>query len=210
LRAPLRGIDGWSLALMEDYKDKLDAEALEHLRYIRSETQRMGQLIDDLLRLSRITRAEMNVMPVDITTIAGDIAARLRQANPVRQIEFIIQPGMQDKGDGHLLEIALTNLLDNAVKFTGKRDLARIEFGQTMINDRSTYFICDNGAGFNMAYVPKLFGTFQRMHSAAEFPGTGIGLASVKHIINRHGGRIWADAKVDQGATFYFTLQEAQ
>ena len=210
LRSPLRGIDGWSLALLEDYHDKLDKEALEHLHYIRTETQRMGRLIDDLLQMSRITRVEMNVMAVNMTVIVQNIVTRLHQANPGRLIEFVIQPGLTDKGDARLLEVALTNLMDNAVKFTGKLELARIEFGQTLVNGRLAYFIRDNGAGFEMAYSQKLFTAFQRMHSSSEFPGTGIGLTIVQNIINRHGGKIWVDASVDHGATFYFTLWEVK
>lgn len=206
LRAPLRGIDGWSLALLEDCRDKLNKEALEYLYIIRSETQRMGRLIDDLLRMSHITRAEMNVMPINVSEIVLEIVARLQEANPNRQIEFVIQPELKDRGDERLIEIALTNLLDNAVKFTSKKESALIEFGQTKIDGRPVYFIRDNGAGFEMEYARKLFVAFQRIHPVSEFPGTGIGLTLVYNIINRHGGKIWADAKVGQGVTFYFAL----
>ncbi len=208
LTAPLRGIDGWSLALLEDYGDKLDERARQHLGRVRAETQRMGQLIDDLLKLSRVTRAEMRQDVVDITELAQSIARRLREDHPDRQLEFVIQPGLTDRGDARLLRIALTNLLGNAVKFTGRRPQARIEFGLMRVKERPVYFVRDNGAGFDMAFAKKLFGAFQRMHKASEFPGTGIGLATVQRIIQRHGGRIWAEAQVNHGATFYFTLDE--
>jgi PAS domain S-box-containing protein len=208
LTAPLRGIDGWSLALLEDYGNQLDERARQHLSRVRAETQRMGQLIDDLLKLSRVTRAEMRRNVVDITDLAQSIARRLQEDHPDRKMEFVIQPGLTDHGDARLLRIALTNLLGNAVKFTGKKPQARIEFGLMCVKDRPVYFVRDNGAGFDMAFAKKLFGAFQRMHKASEFPGTGIGLATVQRIIQRHGGRIWAEAQVNQGATFYFTLDE--
>ncbi|MFA5191709.1 MAG: DUF3365 domain-containing protein [Verrucomicrobiia bacterium] len=209
LTAPLRGIDGWSLALLEDYHDKLDERARQHLSRIRTETQRMGQLIDDLLKLSRVTRAEMRPNPMDLTSLAENIARRLQEDSPQRKLEFTIQPGLTNEGDERLMRIALTNLLGNAVKFTSKQPTAQIEFGMTHVKDRPAYFVRDNGAGFDMAFAKKLFGAFQRMHKASEFPGTGIGLATVQRIIQRHGGRIWAEARVNQGATFYFTLNEA-
>ena len=207
LRAPLRGIDGWSLALLEDYGPQLDAQARQYLDRVRSETQRMAQLIDDLLQLSRVTRADMQQTPVDLSALAQTLTARLQAAAPTRQFEFSIQPGLTTRGDAHLLEIALTNLLDNATKFTGPRPVARIEFGQTEIEGQPAYFVRDNGVGFDPAYARNLFGAFQRLHRQSEFPGTGIGLATVKRIIHRHGGRVWAQAAVDQGATFYFTLE---
>ena len=209
LTAPLRGIDGWSLALLEDYGDQLDERGRQHLNRVRAETQRMGQLIDDLLKLSRLTRAEMRRNVVDISELAQNIARRFQEDQPDRHMEFIIQPGLTDRGDARLLRIALTNLLGNAVKFTGKQPQARIEFGLTHVKDRPVYFVRDNGAGFDMAFSKKLFGAFQRMHKASEFPGTGIGLATVQRIIQRHGGRIWAEAQVNHGASFYFTLDEA-
>ena len=207
LRAPLRGIDGWSLALLEDYGQQLDAQGRQYLDRVRSETQRMAHLIDDLLQLSRVTRADMQKSLVDLSALARTLTARLQAAQPERQFEFIIQPGLTARGDTHLLEIALTNLLDNAAKFTGTRPLARLEFGQTEVTGQPAYFIRDNGVGFDLAYARNLFGAFQRMHSQSEFPGTGIGLATVRRIIHRHGGRVWAEAAVDQGATFYFTLE---
>jgi PAS domain S-box-containing protein len=209
LRAPLRGIDGWSLALLEDYGDKLDDQARTYIERVRNETQLMGMLINDLLNLSRITRIEPQLMPLDLTAMAQSLADRLQEEKQERRIEFIIQPDLRAHGDNHLINIALTNLFDNAVKFTGKRSPARIEFGEAEIDGGKAFFVRDNGAGFDMANADKLFGTFQRLHKASEFSGTGIGLVTVQRIINRHGGRIWAEAKPNEGATFYFTLKEA-
>ena len=206
LRAPLRGIDGWSLALMEDYQEQLDEKAHGYINRVRSETQRMGRLIDDLLQLSKITRAEMKRAPVNLSEVARAIATRLQDEKPQQPVECIIQPAMLDNGDPNLLEIALTNLLANAYKFTGHQPKPRVEFGKSLIAGSPTYFIRDNGAGFDMEYAKNLFGAFQRMHRQTEFPGTGIGLATVQRIITRHGGKVWADAHINQGATFYFTL----
>ncbi|MBI9081870.1 MAG: hypothetical protein JEY79_19280, partial [Pseudodesulfovibrio sp.] len=208
LRAPLRGIDGWSLALMEDYGSQLNGQAKTYLERVRSETQRMGQLIDDLLQLSRLTRSEMTLGRVNLSAMAGTIIAQLQETQPERQVEIIIQPGLIAKGDPRLLEIALTNLLNNAFKFTGKTQQARIEFGRTKMDGQPTFFVRDNGAGFNMAQAKKLFGAFQRMHKTSDFPGTGVGLTTVQRIVHRHGGRIWVEAAINQGATFYFTLEE--
>jgi light-regulated signal transduction histidine kinase (bacteriophytochrome) len=209
LRAPLRGIDGWSLALLEDYGDKLDEQGRGYIDLVRSETQIMGRLIDDLLMFSRQSRAEMNQQQLDMTAMAQAIISRLQQQNPTLQADFIIQPGLTALGDAGLIEIALKNLLDNALKFSSKTDHGRIEFGQVDQDGGKAFFVRDNGVGFDMAYSNKLFGVFRRLHKASEFPGTGIGLASVQRIINRHGGRIWAEARVNEGATFYFTLREA-
>jgi PAS domain S-box-containing protein len=208
LRAPLRGIDGWSLALMEDYHDQLDAQAQQYLGFVRTEAQRMGQLIDDLLQLSRVTRSDMQSTRVDLSVLAQTVTTRLRAEQPGRQVELVIQPGLSALGDARLLEIVLTNLFNNAWKFTGLCPAARIEFGKTEIEDRQAFFIRDNGVGFDMAFAQKLFGAFQRMHKLSEYPGTGIGLATVQRIVHRHGGRVWAEAQVGQGATFYFTLEE--
>jgi PAS domain S-box-containing protein len=208
LRAPLRGIDGWSQALLEDYKDKLDEQGQQYLNRVRSETQRMGELIDDLLMFSRQTRSKMEWQQVDMTAMAQNIISRLQQQNPALRVDFVIQPGLTAQGDSRMLEIALVNLLDNAVKFSSKNADSRIEFGQVEQEGSKAFFVRDNGVGFDMAYANKLFGVFQRLHSSSEFPGTGIGLATVQRIINRHGGRIWAEAQVNQGATFYFTLKE--
>jgi PAS domain S-box-containing protein len=209
LRAPLRGIDGWSLALLEDYKDTLDEQGREYIDLVRSETQIMGRLIDDLLTFSRQSRAEMNQERLDMTTMAQRIVSRLQQQNPVLQTEFVIQPGLTALGDAGLVEIALKNLLENAAKFSSGNPHAIVEFGQVDREGKKAFLVRDNGVGFDMTYSNKLFGVFQRLHKASDFPGTGIGLASVQRIISRHGGRIWAEAKVDQGATFYFTLKEA-
>jgi len=209
LRAPLRGIDGWSLALLEDYKDKLDEQGRQYIDLVRSETQIMGRLIDDLLMFSRQSRAGMNQQQLDMTAMAQHIVARLQQQNPNLQADFIIQPGLSAQGDAGLIEIALNNLLDNALKFSSKCSHAVIEFGQVDQEGRKAFFVRDNGVGFDMTYSNKLFGVFRRLHKASEFPGTGIGLASVQRIINRHGGLIWAEAKVNEGATFYFTVKEA-
>lgn len=209
LRAPLRGIDGWSLALLEDYGKALDDAGRGYIGRVRSEAQRMGVLIDDMLKLSQVTRAEMQRTPVDMTALAATIAARLSQEDPGRQVEFVIAPGMACDADGALLEIALANLMGNAFKFSGKKATARIEVGVLPKGDAPEYFVRDNGAGFDMAHARKLFGAFQRMHRASEFSGTGIGLATVRRIINRHGGTLRAEAAVNEGATFYFTLGEA-
>jgi hypothetical protein len=197
LRAPLRGIDGWSLALAEDYADRLDQRAQKYIDRVRSEAQRMGMLIDDMLQLSRVTRSEMQIAPVDLTGIAKSIADELVAANPCRQ-----------SGDARLLAIALTNLMANAVKFTAPRAQARIEFGRASEIGEPTFHVRDNGVGFDMAYADKLFTAFQRLHKTSEFPGTGIGLATVQRAIRRHAGRVWAESQVDRGATFYFTMGE--
>jgi len=206
LRAPLRGIDGFSQALLEDYSDKIDEEGRRHLNFLRESAQRMGRLIDDLLGLSRVTRAELRRLPVDLSALARNVAAQIRNAEPDRQVEIVICEGIGVEGDAPLLRIALENLLGNAWKFTGKRAAARIEVGTMSVNSEAVHFVRDNGAGFDPAYEAKLFGVFQRLHSAHEFEGTGIGLATVKRIVSRHGGRIWAASEVDRGATFYFTL----
>ena len=206
LRAPLRGIDGWSLALVEDYGHGLDQRAIGYLDRVRSETQRMGHLIDDLLQLSRITRAEMHRDTVDLSLAAESIAARIRETHPERRLEFTIRPGLTASGDYHLLEIALTNLLHNAAKFTGTRAQARIVFESVERDGQAAFVVRDNGVGFDMAYATMLFGAFQRLHSDSEFPGTGIGLATVQRVIHRHGGRVWAEAEPDRGASFYFTI----
>ncbi len=206
LRAPLRGIDGWSLALAEDYADQLDERAQQYLHRVRTETQRMGLLIDDMLQLSRIASSEMRQAPVDLTAIGHRVAAGLKEANAGRRVEFVIEPGLNTSGDARLLEIALTNLLANAVKFTGRRQLARVEFSSILRGGETVFYVRDNGVGFDMAYAGALFGAFQRLHKASEFPGTGIGLAIVQRVIHRHRGRVWAEAQRDHGATFYFTI----
>ena len=206
LRAPLRGIDGWSLALVEDYGGELDHKALDYLSRVRSEAQRMGSLIDDMLQLSRLTRSQMERQQVDLTALANVIGGRLSESHPDRRIEFVISPGLTGEGDPGLLGIALSNLFDNAVKFTGPREIARIEFGSMDRDGEFSFFVRDNGVGFNMATAGKLFSAFHRLHKASQFPGSGVGLATVQRVIRRHGGRVWAEAERDAGATFYFTL----
>ena len=206
LRAPLRSLDGFSSAIMEDYADKLDDRGREYLQNIQSSSRLMATLIDDLLNLSRIIRAELDLQEVSLSEIAEEAVAELRRSGPGRQVEFKITPGLEVYGDKRLLKVALNNLLDNAFKFTGKTPDAVIEFGVTDREGRKAYFVRDNGVGFNMEYANKLFKPFQRLHSTEEFPGNGIGLVSVQRIITRHGGRVWAEAELGKGATFYFTL----
>ena len=206
LRAPLRSIDGFGQVLLEDYSDKLDEEGKGYLQRVRSASQRMGELIDDMLTLSRLTRGEMRLETVDLSAMAEGIAEELQQGEPEREVDFIVAPGLTATGDSHLIEVAMQNLLDNAWKFTEKHPEARIEFGCTEADGQPTYFVRDDGAGFDMAYADKLFGAFQRLHSPNEFQGTGVGLATVQRIIHRHGGDVWAESAVEQGTTFYFTL----
>jgi light-regulated signal transduction histidine kinase (bacteriophytochrome) len=206
LRAPLRSISGFSQALLEDYSDRLDDDAQDMLKRVNTAGQRMAQLIDDLLNLSRVTRKEMRRESVDLSALAQGVVAELQQSQPERAVEFVIADSVVGTGDARLLRVVLENLLGNAWKFTSKQDHARIEFGVKQEADGSVYFLRDDGVGFDMAYADKLFGTFQRLHSLKEFEGTGVGLATVQRIIQRHGGRIWAVAAVGEGATFYFTL----
>ena len=206
LRAPLRSIDGFSQALLEDYGDRLDADGQDYLQRVRTATQRMSQLIDDLLSLARVTRSVLSYESVDLSTHARAIADELQRTQPDRQVKFLIAPDLIAQGDGRLLHVMLENLLGNAWKFTVKRACATIEFGTTPCDGQLAYFVRDNGAGFDMAYADKLFGAFQRLHAMSEFAGTGIGLATVQRIIRRHSGRAWAEGAVEQGATFYFTL----
>jgi PAS domain S-box-containing protein len=206
LRTPLRGIDGFSLALLEDYADKLDDNGKDYLERVRAGALKMGQLIDALLNLSRLTRGEIKRSTVDLSSLAKNSAEELRKSEPDRRAEFIIAGGVTVKGDPVMLRAVIDNLFANAWKFTGKRDAARIEFGVTRSNGKTAYFVRDNGSGFDMAYTNKLFAAFQRLHGTDEFPGLGIGLATVQRIIHRHGGRIWAEGEVGKGATFYFTL----
>lgn len=206
LRAPLRAIDGFSQAVLEDYAAKLDAEGQDYLQRVRKATQRMGQLIDDMLGLSRITRSEMHRERVNLSVIVEAIAAELQQAEPERVAEFVIEPGIGVEGDPQLLRVALENLINNAWKFTRKQSQTLIEFGLMEQQDKPVYFIRDNGVGFDMSFADKLFGPFQRLHTRYEFEGTGIGLATVQRVILRHNGYIWAESVVGQGATFYFSL----
>ncbi|MCD6384770.1 response regulator [Candidatus Sumerlaeota bacterium] len=206
LRAPLRVIEGFSQALEEDYANKLDSQGKDLLRRVRNAAQHMAQLIDDLLQLSRVTRSEMRRERVDLSALAGSIAEELQKTQPERKVDWRICKGLIATGDSRLLRVALENLLGNAWKFTGRQAKAWIEFGMTLQNGRPVYYVRDNGAGFEMSYADKLFTPFQRLHSVREFPGTGIGLATVQRIIHRHGGRVWAEGAVGRGATFYFTL----
>ncbi len=207
LRAPLRAIDGFSKALADECGDKLDPQAKDYLQRIRAASLRMGQLIDDLLTLSRASRQEMFRETVDLSLLAQTVVADLREREPGRHVEFLCQTGLMVIGDDHLLRVALENLLGNAWKFTGKEPAARVEFGAERRPDGQTeFFVRDNGAGFDMTYVDKLFGPFQRLHAASQFPGSGIGLATVQRIMHRHGGRVRAEGAVGKGATFFFAL----
>jgi light-regulated signal transduction histidine kinase (bacteriophytochrome) len=207
LRAPLRAVDGFSRILLDEYADCLDDIGRDRLRRVRAAAQHMATLIDDLLKLSRITRSELKREDTDLSAVASEVIEELRKQEPGRNVQCTIEPGLIVWGDARLLRIVLDNLLGNAWKFTSKRPEARIEFGRQMQNGEPVYFVRDNGAGFDMAYAEKLFGAFQRLHDTSEFPGTGIGLATAQRIIHKHGGRIWAEGAVEQGATFYFTLE---
>jgi PAS domain S-box-containing protein len=207
LRAPLRAIDGFSRILIEEGGAQLEASDRGYLQKIRQASQRMGQLIDDLLQLSRLSRSELQNQPVDLSRLAREILAGLQQRDSERSVRMILPEKCMAQGDGRLLRIVLENLLDNAWKFTGKQRNAEIQFGcSAAVGEEQVYYVRDNGVGFDAAYMDKLFGAFQRLHSLQEFPGTGIGLATVQRIIHRHGGRVWAEASVNYGATFYFTL----
>jgi len=209
LRAPLRSIDGFSQALVEDHSDVLDDEATRYLKHIREAAQQMGELIDDLLNLSRVTRAELRREKVDLSEIAQGVISRLCEAQPERDVQVAITPGLSASVDPRLVEVALTNLIGNAWKFTGKTPQPSIEFGADLTEDPPVFFVRDNGAGFDQRYVDKLFGVFQRLHTVDEFEGTGIGLATVRRIVLRHGGHVSAEGSVGHGATFRFTLEEA-
>ncbi|HET9106187.1 MAG TPA: ATP-binding protein [Steroidobacteraceae bacterium] len=206
LRAPLRALNGMTEMLFEDKLAQLDDEGRRYLRIIRDSGARMAQLVEDLLKLSRITRSELARQPVDLSNIVREVAQGLSSTEPARQVSFIVQEGVRAEADPRLLRVALENLLGNAWKFTSKRTAARIEFGVDVGQEGSIFFVRDNGAGFDMAYADKLFGVFQRLHPVSEFEGTGVGLATVRRIVSRHGGRIWADGAPNQGATFFFTL----
>lgn len=206
LRAPLRHINGFSLALLEDYADNLDAVGKGYLQEVRSASQEMAQLIDDLLQLARVTRSEMRREVVNLSEIARAVVAELQKRDTGRAVTINIEEGLSTHGDKRLLQIMLSNLLGNAWKFTSKHETAEINFGQEQKGSETVYFVRDNGAGFDMAFADKLFRAFQRLHTAGEFEGTGIGLATVHRVVLRHGGRIWAEGAVDNGATFCFAL----
>ncbi|MFM9434638.1 PAS domain S-box-containing protein [Janthinobacterium sp. CG_23.3] len=215
LRSPLRGIDGWSLALLEDYGEHLDATGRQYLERVRGESQRMGQLIDDMLQFSRLGRAAMTLHQVDLTAMARQLVERIAEREPGRAFTFDIEDALGACGDWRLLEVVLGNLLENAAKFSAGRQPAHISVGRASVvapgaaGAAPAFFVRDNGAGFDMLYAQKLFGVFQRLHQASEFPGTGIGLATVQRIVQRHGGTVWGVAAVGGGATFYFTLKES-
>ncbi|MBI2865148.1 MAG: PAS domain S-box protein [Chloroflexi bacterium] len=210
LRAPLRHIEGFARVLLEDYPDRLDEQGKRYLGFVGDAAQRMSQLIDALLALSRVTSFEMHRQQVDLSAVARSVADALRESQPERQVELSCAEGLVVTGDGRLLRIVLENLLGNAWKFTAHRPVARVDVGVLPADGeedgKPVYFVRDNGAGFDMAYADKLFGAFRRLHSESEFPGSGIGLATVQRIVRRHGGRVWAEAEIDKGATFYFML----
>ena len=206
LRSPLRIIDGYSQVLEEDYLEKLGIEGMKNIQIIRSQCQRMGELINDILDLSRLSRKEMQVEEVSLSQLAESIAAELQRREPERQVDFIITPNLEVRGDKQLLQSLLENLINNAWKFTGKHPRAKIELGVKKNGNKQAYFVRDDGAGFDMKYAEKLFGAFQRLHTVKEFPGTGVGLAIVQRIVHRHGGQVWAEGAEEKGATFYFTL----
>ncbi|HEV3333979.1 MAG TPA: ATP-binding protein [Bryobacteraceae bacterium] len=206
LRAPVRAMDGFSKALLEDYADKLDQEGRDHLQRVRAASLRMDQLIDGILGLSRMTRSEMRRTAVDLSGLAQTVARELQKADPDRQVELVIAPHLVVNADANLLRVVLQNLLGNAWKYTSKHPWARVEVGAAQREGEAAYFVRDDGAGFDMAYAGKLFGAFQRLHTPAEFEGTGIGLATVQRIVHRHGGNVWAEGEVEKGAAFFFTL----
>jgi ligand-binding sensor domain-containing protein/signal transduction histidine kinase len=208
LRAPLRGIDGFSLALVEDYEEKLDETAKNYITRIRTATKKMDELIDSLLKLSRISRFEMKFEEVNLSLIVQKIVTDLKQSDQSRITEFIVPENISTIGDVNLLNIVFTNLLSNAWKFTSKKDKAVIEFGSFTENSKTIYYVKDNGVGFDMQYANKLFNAFQRLHSDKEYPGTGVGLTTVQRIVKRHGGEIWAESQLNIGTTFYFTLKK--
>ena len=208
LRAPLRAIDGFSRILVDDYAALLDEKGKDRLSRVRTAAQHMAGLIDDLLKLSRVSRTELKIEPVDFSALVENVCQELVSADSQRQVKFSVQAGLSVLADVSLLKVVLDNLIGNAWKFTSKREDAHIEVGAVADTEVFTYFVRDNGAGFDMTYADKLFGAFQRLHDTSEFPGTGIGLATVQRVINKHGGQVWAEAEVGSGATFYFTLEQ--
>jgi signal transduction histidine kinase len=206
LRAPLRRVEAFGRAVLESQGERLDENGRRFMDRIQEASRQMSQLIDDVLYLSKVSRAEVRQQEIDLSGLVETILERLREAEPGRVVETRVRPGVIVDADGRLLRIALTNLLENAWKFTAREPSARIEFGMLTATVEPTYFVRDNGAGFDMAYADRLFGPFQRLHLANEFPGSGIGLATVQRIIHRLGGRVWAEGVVGQGATFSFTL----
>ncbi|HEX6927863.1 MAG TPA: ATP-binding protein [Gammaproteobacteria bacterium] len=207
LRAPLRAIDGFSQALMEDYAEKLDATGRNYLERARAAAQRMGRLIDDLLKLSRISRVEFHRIEVDLSAMVETVLEELSAQHPGQVVEQKITSGLVERCDPQLTRIALENLLGNAMKYSSRREKTAIEFGMRNVKGKVCYFIQDNGVGFDMAYAGNLFGAFQRLHNSSDYPGTGIGLATVQRIVHRHGGEVWAESVSGRGSTFYFTLR---
>ncbi len=206
LRAPLRSIDGMSQALLEDYEPLLDTDGKKFLHRLRANSRQMAVLIDSLLELSRLTRADIHMEKVDLAALVTEIAAEMQAREPERDVNMEIHPVPEAIGDRRLLRIALENLLNNAWKYTSKQQTARVVFEADEQEGKTVYSVKDNGAGFDMAFYDKLFGAFQRLHSVSEFEGTGIGLATVQRIVRRHGGRIWAKGEIGNGAIFFFTL----
>ena len=209
LRAPLRSIDGFAEALREDWGDRLDETAQDHLSRVRNAAQRMGQLIDDLLKLSRLTRSQIQRTDVDLSQLARDVAGDLSERNPARNVSLKIAPDLRAWCDQALVRIVLENLLGNAWKFTGRIEHPRVEFDVVANTKPSMFVVRDNGAGFDMKYVDKLFAPFQRLHGEREFPGTGIGLATVQRIVHKHGGSVRTSSEAGKGAAFFFTLEPA-
>jgi light-regulated signal transduction histidine kinase (bacteriophytochrome) len=207
LRAPLRSIDGFSNIILKNYGHLLDDQGKDYLNRVMNASRHMGQLIDDMLKLSRLTRVGINIELINLSSIAESVSTELRNSNPERKADFIIQPEMMVNADPNLMRIAIENLLGNAWKYSNRQIETKIEFGTFINKDNKTvFFIHDNGVGFDMKYVNKLFGAFQRLHGTAEFEGSGIGLATVQRIIHRHGGTIWAEGEINNGATFCFML----
>jgi signal transduction histidine kinase len=210
LRAPLRGIDSFSQLLLERYSERLDTEGVAYLNRVRAAASRMSQLIDALLSLAHVGRSDLQPLDLDFSQLVQSVASEIASANPDRNVPMVVAPGMRAYGDPRLLRLVVANLLENAWKFTTRRQRPAVEVGPVQNTALPTYYVRDNGAGFDPAYASRLFGAFQRLHPDREFPGTGIGLAIVQRVIARHGGTVWADSLPDQGATFYFTLPRRQ
>jgi light-regulated signal transduction histidine kinase (bacteriophytochrome) len=210
LRAPLRAIDGFSAMILEDCAPLMDDAGRSAIERIRANTSRMGRLIDDMLHLTRISHGDLSPAPADLGALATEIVAELREQQPDRDLDVRIAEGLVADADSDLMRIALANLLSNAFKFTGNQPAPRIDFASETRDGEVVYYVRDNGAGFDMAYADRIFRPFERLHSQDDFPGNGIGLATVERVIRRHGGRIWAEAAIGQGATFYFTLNSTR
>jgi light-regulated signal transduction histidine kinase (bacteriophytochrome) len=208
LRAPLRGIDSFSHLLIEKYSSRLDDEGLTYLHRLRSAAARMSQLIDALLSLAQVGRGQLEPVDLDFSNLVQSVASEIAAENPERKVRVAIAPGMRAHGDPRLLRVVVANLLGNAWKFTGRRQRPAVEVGPVQNTTQPTYYVRDNGAGFDPAHATRLFAAFQRLHADREFPGTGIGLAIVQRVITRHGGTVWADSRPDQGATFFFSLPD--